>query len=84
MAADEFWMIVDVTDVFDTPYSGERIPKEKAPVFMHYHRCDAEQELLRLQKKKPHCEFVLMEAMARAVPRMETVYVVQEISKVPF
>jgi hypothetical protein len=85
MAFDKFWMIVEVSDVEDSPY-GERVPKEKAPTFLHPSREQAETELLRLQQKGrlQGCEFVLMEAIAKA--ELRQVYVVEPImqDQIPF
>lgn len=85
MAFDKFWMIVEVSDVIDA-YGGERIPKEKAPTFLHPNREQAERELLRLQQKGKFngLEFVLMEAIAKV--ELRQVYVVEAIQEdqIPF
>jgi hypothetical protein len=67
MACDKFWMIADITQA-ETAFRGEFLDKQKAPRFMHPTRDQAEGELLRLQRKNPDSEFVLLEAVAVARP----------------
>lgn len=84
MAYDKFWMVVNVSDSFDA-VGGEKIPQSQAPRFLHPSSASAEKELLRLQQKNPFAEFVMMEAVAIAKPRVETVYVVEPLTEgVPF
>lgn len=68
MACDKFWMIADVAQA-ETAFRGEFLDKQKAPRFMHPTREQAETELLRLQKKHPFSEFILLEAVARATEK---------------
>lgn len=85
MAFDRFWMVVNVAGAFDAR-GGEKIPERQAPRFLHPSKKSAEKELLRLQQKSTFAEFVLMEAIATAKPKVETIYVVEPITDpdVPF
>lgn len=77
MAYDKFWMITNVADAYDG-YRGEYIPEKQAPRFLHPDRGQAESELLRLQQRHPHSEFVLLEAVAKAVPK--TMLIIEPIT----
>jgi len=65
MDIGKFWMIANVSGT-DAGFTGEFLSRERAPRFMHYEKEAAEIELLRLQSKYPHFEFVLLEAVAIA------------------
>jgi hypothetical protein len=83
MSFDKFWMIAEVSQA-ETSYDGEMIPRDNAPRFMHPELEQAETQLLKLQKRHPHKEFVLMEAIARA--KEKYVFVVEPITtdEIPF
>jgi hypothetical protein len=77
MASDKFWMIADIAQA-ETAFRGDFLDKQKAPRFMHFYREQAEVELLRLQKKNPYSEFVLLEAVAVAKPK--TMLIIEPIT----
>jgi len=77
MSFNKFWMITNVADAYDG-YRGEYIPEKQAPRFLHPYREQAEKELLRLQARHPHSEFVLLEAVAVAKPK--TMLIVEPIT----
>ena len=84
MAQDKFWMIADVSELAYKDY-GRRvnIPANKAPKRIQPDLETAENELLRLQKRHPDGEFVLLEAVA--VARQKQVYVVEPLTDgIPF
>lgn len=84
MAYDKFWMVVNVADSVEAR-GGEKIPQIQSPRFLHPSADSAAKELLRLQQKSPFAEFVMLEAVAVAKPRTETVYVVEPLpDEVPF
>lgn len=82
--SDKFWMIVDTAGATEQ-YDGLCLEKNKRPGYMHTDNEKAEKELLRLQKRYPDGQFVLLEAVAVAVPRIVTEYSLQPINDgIPF
>ena len=77
MANDKFWMIADIAQA-EAAFRGHFLDMQKAPRFMHFYREQAEIELLRLQKKHPDSEFVLLEAVAVAKPK--TMLIIEPIT----
>jgi len=66
------WIIVDIahdySDRRPVPPDCELIARGKEPTCIHESKERAEGELLRLQKERPEGEFVLFEAVERALP----------------
>jgi hypothetical protein len=78
-----FWMIADIAQSNAT-FSGEFLDQKKAPRFMHPTREQAEIELLRLQGMYPDGEFVLLEAVAVARPRVLLEVTPIQSNEIPF
>ena len=79
---DKFWMIVNVANAQEDKW-GRKVSEKDAPKFIHDNEDDATRELFRLQDRNPHCEFVLLEAMAKA--KLKTVLVLEPCEPgVPF
>ena len=60
------WIIVDIENAQDHR-DGLKIEAGREPTFIHLDRDSAYGELLRLQRLKPECDFVLFQATYRAI-----------------
>jgi hypothetical protein len=58
------YIIVNESELLDTPYFGVEIPKNSRPSFIHLDKEQALDEITRLKRKSPECSFTLYESIA--------------------
>lgn len=60
----KYWLIASIDTTSCACYLGMTLPDYRRPSYIHYYKREAEEELLRLQKRYPEQEFVLFESIA--------------------